>query len=43
MPDLTYLGNNISKQCVDHYYISIKLLAFRSLFALQLNQTIPSD
>ena len=40
MPGLTDLGKNISKQCVDHCYIFIKLLAFPSLFALQLNQTI---
>ena len=40
MPGLTDSGINISKQCVDHCYISIKLLAFPSLFALQLNQTI---
>ena len=40
MPGLTDSGKNISKQCVDHCYISIKLLAFPSLFALQLNETI---
>ena len=40
MPGLTDSGKNISTQCVDLCYISIKLLAFLSLFALQLNQTI---
>ena len=43
MPGLTDSGKNISKQCVDHRYTYIKLLAFRSLFALQLNQTILSS